>query len=155
MGEAEDFQLMGQQHLEFFARLKGVDGKEEKSHVEKSLEEFGLLKFADRLSKDLSGGMKRRLSVAISVIGNSQIIFLDEPSTGLDPVSRRQLWKVIERTKKGRVIILTTHAMEEAELLCDRIGIIANGEMECSSFAWHRIKPNSAAMQMHNFFAYS
>ena len=123
--------LTVQQHLEFFARLKGIDSKEEKHHVERALEEFGLLKFSDRLSKDLSGGMKRRLSVAISLIGNSQIIFLDEPSTGLDPVSRRQLWKVIERAKKGRVIILTTHAMEEAELLCDRIGIIANGEMEC------------------------
>eukprot|EP01091_Cochliopodium_minus_P001939 TRINITY_DN1188_c0_g2_i2.p1 TRINITY_DN1188_c0_g2~~TRINITY_DN1188_c0_g2_i2.p1 ORF type:complete len:1683 (-),score=415.80 TRINITY_DN1188_c0_g2_i2:354-4655(-) len=122
--------LTVRQHLEFFARLKGIESKEESGHVEKALKEFGLFKFSNRLSKDLSGGMKRRLSVAISLIGNSQIIFLDEPSTGLDPVSRRQLWKVIERAKKGRVIILTTHAMEEAELLCNRIGIVAHGEMD-------------------------
>ena len=75
-----------------------------------------------RRSKQLSGGMRRRLSVAMSCIGNPDILILDEPTTGLDPASRRQVWEVIERVKDGRSVILTTHAMEEADHLCTRIG---------------------------------
>ena len=67
-----------------------------------------------------SGGMLRRLSVAISLIGSPKVVFLDEPTTGMDPVSRRAVWNTIERAKKGRVIVLTTHSMEEADILSDR-----------------------------------
>ncbi len=73
-------------------------------------------------SDNLSGGMRRRLSVAMACIGNPDILILDEPTTGLDPASRRQVWDVIENIKVGRSVILTTHAMEEADHLCTRIG---------------------------------
>lgn len=71
--------------------------------------------------------MKRRLSVAISAIGNPRIIFLDEPTTGMDPVSRHQAWELMLELKKNRTIILTTHAMEEADILADRIAVIVDG----------------------------
>ena len=77
-------ELTVQQHLEFFARLKGIE--DEKNYVKKLMEDFGLYQFKDRMSKKLSGGMKRRLSVAIAVTGDPDVIFLDEPSTGMDPV---------------------------------------------------------------------
>ena len=77
-----------------------------------------------------SGGMKRRLSVAISLIGDPLVVYLDEPSTGLDPASRRNLWDVIKQGKQGRAIILTTHSMEEAEVLCDRLGIFVDGALK-------------------------
>ena len=74
--------------------------------------------------------MKRRLSVAISLIGDPLVVYLDEPSTGLDPASRRNLWDVIKQGKQGRAIILTTHSMEEAEVLCDRLGIFVDGALQ-------------------------
>ena len=75
--------------------------------------------------------MKRRLSVGIAGIGNPRVVFLDEPTTGMDPVSRRQVWKLIQRLKRNRVLVLTTHAMEEADVLSDRIGVIVDGELRC------------------------
>jgi ABC-type multidrug transport system ATPase subunit len=75
--------------------------------------------------------MKRRLSVACAFIGDPPVVYLDEPSTGLDPASRQQLWDVILRAKKNKSIILTTHHLEEAEVLCDRIGIMAAGDLRC------------------------
>jgi ABC-type multidrug transport system ATPase subunit len=85
----------------------------------------------DRPCGTYSGGMKRRLSVAISLIGDPPVVFLDEPSTGLDPASRATLWEVIKRAKQSRAIVLTTHAMEEAEELCDRLGIFVDGSLRC------------------------
>jgi len=76
--------------------------------------------------------MKRRLSIAISLVSQPKIIFLDEPTTGLDPETRRQLWNILQEVKKGdRAMILTTHSMEEADVLCNRIGIVNNGVMTC------------------------
>ena len=76
--------------------------------------------------------MKRRLSVACSLVGLPQVVYLDEPSTGLDPASRRKLWELIAEGKKARSIILTTHSMEEADVLCDRIGIMSRSNMQVS-----------------------
>jgi ABC-type multidrug transport system ATPase subunit len=75
--------------------------------------------------------MKRRLSVAISLVSDPKIIFLDEPSTGLDPENRRQLWDILSAQKGKRAIILTTHSMEEADVLCNRIGIVSEGVLRC------------------------
>jgi ABC-type multidrug transport system ATPase subunit len=76
--------------------------------------------------------MKRRLSIAISLVSQPKIIFLDEPTTGLDPETRRQLWNILQEVKQGnRAMILTTHSMEEADVLCNRIGIVNNGVMTC------------------------
>ena len=75
--------------------------------------------------------MKRRLSVAISLIGKPKVVYLDEPSTGLDPASRRNLWRVVQDAKADKGIVLTTHSMEEAEVLCDRLGIFVDGRLIC------------------------
>lgn len=75
--------------------------------------------------------MKRRLTVAISAIGDPKIIFMDEPTTGMDPVSRRDVWALIQKLKRNKVIILTTHAMEEADILSDRIAVICDGKLKC------------------------
>lgn len=124
-------QLTVAETLLFYARMKGVPGDKEGEHVEESIRRVGLENFSDRKVKILSGGMRRRLSVAISLIGDPQIIFLDEPTTGVDPETRRQLWDVLLRLKERHVIILTTHSMEEADILCSRIGIMSRGRLRC------------------------
>lgn len=86
---------------------------------------------ANQRAGSFSGGMKRRLSVACALLGDPKLVFLDEPTTGMDPVSRRQVWDIIERAKQGRAIILTTHSMEEADILGDRIAIMARGNLRC------------------------
>ncbi|TVU09289.1 hypothetical protein EJB05_42752 [Eragrostis curvula] len=85
----------------------------------------------DKKVQKYSGGMKRRLAVAISLIGDPKAVFMDEPSTGLDPASRNNLWNVVKEAKRDRAIILTTHSMEEAEVLCDRLGIFVDGGFQC------------------------
>jgi ABC-type multidrug transport system ATPase subunit len=75
--------------------------------------------------------MRRRLSVAISLIGSAAVVYLDEPSTGLDPAARRHLWDVVKAAQRDKAIILTTHSMEEAESLCDRLGIFIDGKLAC------------------------
>jgi ABC-type multidrug transport system ATPase subunit len=124
-------QLTGKEHLMFYGRIKGLKGKILKEEVKKTLQKVNLYDARNKVSRAYSGGMKRRLSVAISIIGFPKVIFLDEPSTGLDPKSRQDLWKVISETKKESTIILTTHSMEEADALCDKITIMSEGEMKC------------------------
>lgn len=119
--------LTAREHLLFYARLKGLKRSFEKSVVDYTLNQVNLLKSGNVRSKNLSGGMRRRLSVAIATINNPDILILDEPTTGLDPGARYQVWEVIERIKHGRSVILTTHAMEEADRLCTRIGIMHYG----------------------------
>jgi len=84
-----------------------------------------------------SGGNKRKLSTAIALVGNPPIVFLDEPSTGMDPVSRRFMWNFISTTMKGRSVILTTHSMEECEALCHRLGIMVGGKLRCIGTPQH------------------
>lgn len=117
----------------FYGRLKNLVGADLDAAVDEALKSVNLAEAATRqkLSGEYSGGMKRRLSVAISLIGSPLVVYLDEPSTGLDPASRHQLWEAILKAKKDRTIILTTHSMEEAEVLCDKIGIFVSGELRC------------------------
>ncbi|XP_024360476.1 ABC transporter A family member 8 [Physcomitrium patens] len=125
--------LTGREHLLFYGRLKNLKGRELTDAVEKSLKSVNLFDkgVGDKQCRMYSGGMKRRLSVAISLIGNPKVVYMDEPSTGLDPESRNNLWNVVKQSKQDRAIILTTHSMEEAEALCDRLGIFVNGELQC------------------------
>ncbi|CAN4100427.1 unnamed protein product [Withania somnifera] len=125
--------LTGREHLLFYGRLKNLKGAALSGAVEKSLKSFNLSQggVADRLAKKYSGGMRRRLSVAISLIGDPKVVYMDEPSTGLDPASRKMLWDVVKHAKQDRAIILTTHSMDEAEYLCDRIGIFVDGNFQC------------------------
>ncbi|TVT99243.1 hypothetical protein EJB05_55419 [Eragrostis curvula] len=101
--------------------------------VEQSLKSVRLFDggVADKHVAKYSGGMKRRLSVAISLIGDPKVVYMDEPSSGLDPASRKALWNAVKAAKQSRAIMLTTHSMEEAEALCDRIAIMANGSLQC------------------------
>ncbi|KAI3454641.1 hypothetical protein Pfo_011304 [Paulownia fortunei] len=123
--------LSGQEHLYLFASIKGLTPASVKSVAQKLLEEVKLTEAAKVRSCSYSGGMRRRLSVAIALIGEPKLVILDEPTTGMDPITRRHVWDVIEGAKKGRAIILTTHSMEEADILSDRIGIMAKGRLRC------------------------
>jgi ABC-type multidrug transport system ATPase subunit len=123
--------LTAEEHLLFYARLKGAKFCRAGRIVEKALKQVNLYDARKKKSKELSGGMRRRLSVAMACIGSPDILILDEPTTGLDPASRRQVWEVIERVKIGKSVILTTHAMEEADHLCTRIGIMNFGRLRC------------------------
>ncbi len=120
-----------QDHLLFLTRLKGLPN--ENQHVQDLLKEMGLEESRRRFAQDLSGGMKRRLSIAMALTGSPRVVLLDEPTTGLDPASRRDVWSVINNAvkKDGRCVLLTTHAMEEAEALCNRIGIMKKGKLRC------------------------
>nr|XP_016485072.1 PREDICTED: ABC transporter A family member 7-like [Nicotiana tabacum] len=125
--------LTGREHLLFYGRLKNLKGAVLTQAVEESLKNVNLFHggVADKQAGKYSGGMKRRLSVAISLIGDPKVVYMDEPSTGLDPASRHNLWNVVKRAKQDRAIILTTHSMEEAEHLCDRLGIFVDGSLQC------------------------
>ncbi|XP_024013509.1 ABC transporter A family member 5 [Eutrema salsugineum] len=125
--------LSGKEHLLFYGRLKNLKGSDLNQAVEESLKSVNLSRggVADKPAGKYSGGMKRRLSVAISLIGSPKVVYMDEPSTGLDPASRMSLWTVIKRAKRHTAIILTTHSMEEAEFLCDRLGIFVDGKLQC------------------------
>eukprot|EP01122_Echinamoeba_exundans_P010785 TRINITY_DN4104_c0_g1_i1.p1 TRINITY_DN4104_c0_g1~~TRINITY_DN4104_c0_g1_i1.p1 ORF type:complete len:1466 (+),score=287.72 TRINITY_DN4104_c0_g1_i1:462-4400(+) len=134
-------ELSGRQHLILFARLKGVPEPLVDQAVDKVLADVNLTDKADVDAKAYSGGMKRRLSLAISLVADSKTIFLDEPSSGLDPVSRRQVWDMLKSKRDGKCIVLTTHFMEEAEVLADRIGIMSFGRLVCAGspeFLKHR-----------------
>mmetsp|Transcript_2306 Transcript_2306/g.4967 ORF Transcript_2306/g.4967 Transcript_2306/m.4967 type:complete len:1771 (+) Transcript_2306:192-5504(+) len=128
----EDFlwpNLTAREHLELFGGIRGVSKDDMAETVQKWLESVDLENVQHVRVGTYSGGMKRRLSVALSTIGNSSVIVLDEPTTGMDPVSRRFVWKHISAVKEGRVILLTTHAMEEADLLSDHVAIMSHGKL--------------------------
>ncbi|CAD7696336.1 unnamed protein product [Ostreobium quekettii] len=123
--------LTAAEHLEFYGRLKGLSGDGLKTAVVAALKSVRLFggDTGKKLVKAYSGGMRRRLSVAISLIGDPSVAYLDEPSTGLDIAARRNLWNTVKRAREGKAIILTTHSMQEAEVLCDRVGFIVNGSL--------------------------
>eukprot|EP01029_Cantina_marsupialis_P023803 TRINITY_DN5_c0_g1_i14.p1 TRINITY_DN5_c0_g1~~TRINITY_DN5_c0_g1_i14.p1 ORF type:complete len:1762 (-),score=590.84 TRINITY_DN5_c0_g1_i14:220-5505(-) len=123
-------ELTGKEHIKFWAKFKGHTISD--SEAIERLKTVNLEHDADRMARNYSGGMLRRLSVCLSSVGNPKIIFLDEPTTGMDPLSRRKIWNTINALKQGRIIVLTTHSMEEADMLGDRISIMSNGHMRAS-----------------------
>lgn len=123
--------LTGREHLLFYGRIKNLNGLNLKKSVDSTLRSVNLFDVQDYLVSTYSGGMKRRLSVAIALMGDPLVVYLDEPTTGLDPSSRRLLWEVIREAREDKALVLTTHSMEEAEALCDRLGIFVNGRLEC------------------------
>lgn len=129
--------LTAREHLTLFARIKGIPEAIMSTYVESMITRIGLSEYANKPCSTYSGGNKRKLSVGIALIGDPEIVFLDEPSTGMDPNSRRFMWNVITSAMKGRAVILTTHSMEEAEALCARIGIMVGGRLRCLGSSQH------------------
>ena len=124
--------------LRFYAMLKGVPKAEWHGEAMDSAASVDLTHVIFRTVGKLSGGMKRRVSLAISLVGNPKCVFLDEPTTGLDPQTKRAMWTLIDSFKQGgRCIVLTTHSMEEADALCGRIGIMAHGKLRCVGSSLH------------------
>ena len=115
------------ENLEFMAGVYQIKDKDKK--IDELIEKFNLDEVLNKKAKTLSGGWQRRVSIAISLINDPKILFLDEPTLGLDVIARKELWKVIKSLKGNITIILTTHYMEEAESLSDRLGIMANGSL--------------------------
>ncbi|GER52514.1 ATP-binding cassette sub-family A member [Striga asiatica] len=152
--------LTVREHLELYARIKGVQEYQLEHVVMEKLVEFDLLKHANKPSYALSGGNKRKLSVAIAMIGDPPLVILDEPSTGMDPIAKRFMWEVISRlsTRRGKTaVILTTHSMNEAQALCTRIGIMVGGKLRCIGSPQHlknrfgnhlelEVKPNEVSL---------
>ena len=124
-------ELTPYEHIELYASLRNYDKKDIKKIVEIKMKEVHLEQVTNDKVSTFSGGMKRRISILLSTVGNPNIVFLDEPSTGLDPVNRRFIWKMIKEIKKKSSVILTTHSMTEAEFLSDRICVIKKGKMQC------------------------
>ena len=113
------------ENLEFFAEQFGVNGKDIKTRISKLLQDMKLTDKKNVIASNLSGGMKRRLNMACSLIHEPKIIFLDEPTVGLDPVVRREIWLIIKELHKlKKTIVITSHYMEEIEELCDRVAIM-------------------------------
>ena len=121
--------LSVRENLQFMAQIHAADKQEVPERVEKIIERLGLGRVAAQRAGTLSGGWQRRLSIAMALISEPQILFLDEPTLGLDVIARHELWNVIRALKGKTTVILTTHYLEEAEQLCDRIAILSGGRL--------------------------
>ncbi len=117
------------ENLELICGIYGHSKKESKEKTENIIKEFGLSEIAKTKAKILSGGWQRRLSIAMALITEPEVLFLDEPTLGLDVIARRELWKVIENLKGKVTIILTTHYLEEAQALSDHIAVMSDGKL--------------------------
>ncbi|KAA0722897.1 ATP-binding cassette sub-family A member 1 [Triplophysa tibetana] len=136
--DAIDDLLTGREHLEFYARLRGVPEKEVAMVAEWGIQKLGLVKYSEKSAGTYSGGNKRKLSTSMALIGSPPLVFLDEPTTGMDPKARRFLWDLILSViKEGRSVILTSHSMEECEALCTRMAIMVNGQFKCLGSIQH------------------
>ena len=121
--------LTVKENLQLIAGIHGYSRKEQDKKIKEMSERFGLSEILHRRASTLSGGWQRRLSIAMALINEPNILFLDEPTLGLDVIARSELWSVIRSLKGKSTVILTTHYMEEAEVLSDRIGIMKNGKL--------------------------
>ena len=126
-----DPDLTVEENLLIYAKLYGVPRGQREKNIEEVLEAVDLLKWRGAQTKTLSGGMRRRLEIARGLVHDPRIFFLDEPTTGLDPVSRIAVWEMLDNLKNSRnlTMLLTTHYMEEADKLCDRIAIVDHGKL--------------------------
>jgi len=123
--------LTPEEHLDIFYDFKGGEANLKKEELKGLITDVGITLDKNRMTYKLSGGNKRKLSVAIALCGNSRFVMLDEPTAGMDLSARRSLWDMLKNYRQDRIIILTTHYMDEADVLGDRIGIMANGGIEC------------------------
>ena len=126
-----DLELSVEENLLIFAKLYGVPREKRTRLIAELLEAVELTQWADKPVKNLSGGMRRRVEIARGLVHEPRVFFLDEPTTGLDPVSRTAVWTMLQRIKSQRdlTVLITTHYMDEADKLCDRIAIVDHGKL--------------------------
>lgn len=126
-------ELTVREHIIFFSQLKGLDSTDVKKEVEKYVSLIDLMPKINSLSKTLSGGMKRKLCVCIALCGRSKVVLLDEPTSGMDPASRRALWDVLREEKRGRTVLLSTHFMDEGNT---NFSIFNSRYQKCRNFLY-------------------
>lgn len=127
---AVDAYLTGRENVEMVGRLYGLSGRDARARADDVLERIGLAADADRRVSTYSGGMRRRLDLAASLVGRPQVMFLDEPTTGIDPRSRMEVWElIVDLVAQGTTVLLTTQYLEEADRLADRIAVIDQGRI--------------------------
>ena len=130
--------LNSYEQLELYGRLRGLSKQDVAISSKYLITALGLTRYATKRCGTYSGGNKRKLSTAVALIGNPDVVFLDEPTSGMDPGARRQLWKlIINITHMGKSVILTSHSMEECEALCTRLAIMVNGNFTCLGSLQH------------------
>ncbi|KAH3795730.1 hypothetical protein DPMN_149289, partial [Dreissena polymorpha] len=119
------------EHIWFYSRIKGISQKDTRTEIKRFLSDLSMEDKQDELPDALSGGMQRKLSVAMAFVGGATTVFLDEPTAGVDPYSRRAIWNLLTHYKTGRTVLVSTHYLDEAEAIGDRILIIADGRIRC------------------------
>lgn len=130
--DAINDQLTGRESLKLMAILRGISPTNTKKHVDKWIKLLGLDEYKDRVCGNYSGGNKRKLNTAMALIGDPPVVFLDEPTSGVDPVARRNLWQLLAASQRGgQAVVLTSHSMDECEALCNRLTIMVDGVMKC------------------------
>ena len=129
--------MTGRETLRMFAELRGLERSVIDVTIKRLLSALGLTPHADKNAGEYSGGNKRKLSLGIALIGDPSVLFIDEASSGMDPVARRKMWDLLSHLAKNRSVVLTTHSMEEAEALCTRIAIMVSGRMRCLGSPQH------------------
>jgi len=128
------------EHLQIYAALKGVRSDIREELIQKQIDDMDLRDYVNVRANNLSGGNKRKLSVSMALLGNPPLVFLDEPSTGVDPQAKRFMWNIVSKIStqgKKSAVIITTHSMEEAEALCTKMGIMVAGEFKCFGSSTH------------------
>ena len=130
--------LTGRETLKIFFMIRGIETHKINQLSMKLARDFNFIDHIDKKVKEYSGGNKRKLSTAVALIGSPSVVYLDEPTTGMDPGAKRRLWSVISRYRaSGKSIVLTSHSMEECEALCTRLAIMVNGELKCLGSSQH------------------
>jgi ABC-type multidrug transport system ATPase subunit len=124
--------------LRVFAAIRGIPLMDIPSTVISKLRQFHMDSYADQPVRTLSGGQKRRVSLFLATLGDPTICMLDEPTTGMDPVNRNYIWSAIKELKRGRIVVLTTHNMEEADYLGDTIALMSGGRIRYDAMRWAR-----------------
>lgn len=124
--------------LEMYALIHGIQRADVSAYVRTAAANLDFIQHIDKKVSQLSGGNKRKLSTAIALLGDPSIIFLDEPTSGMDPATRRNLWNVVMKLREsGKSIVLTSHSMEECEALCTRLTVLVNGDAKCLGSVQH------------------
>ena len=146
--------LTVRENLEFFAEMMGIPSGEKAARIKKLLQDMSLSDKADTLASRLSGGMKKRLNMACALVHDPKVILLDEPTVGLDPVVRKEIWALIERMHaSGKTIIITSHYMDEVERLCQRVAIMYASRLVASGTP-EELKAKYKLNQMEDVFAH-